>query len=138
VEIDTYPNTWWLCDPSNNHVGIDMDGSARHCSNPDYYAGPTPTWLEDGNEHNVRVEIHTNCNRSCSRCGRRRGSKALIKVWIDCSNCDDLTTDYTATPTVQKCFTWDSSLDYVRFGFTEGTGGRTQQVKIWYFGIRFD
>jgi len=141
-----------------NHVSIDFNGSVTHtgsttasarvtsdCTDfsdptkPGCYYTQTPTWLEDGVRHSFRMEIHTQCNNSCSRCGLRRGTKMLIEAWIDCTNCDDLTTDYnSSSPDVKRCVNWTNNLTNVKFGFTEGTGGRTQTVEISYFGIRFE
>ena len=169
VEIDTYPNTSWSTpaedykDPYTgnkglNHVSIDFNGSVTHSgsttasaratsdctdfSDPTksgcYYT-QTPTWLEDGVKHSFRMEIHTQCNNNCTRCGLRRGTKMLIEAWIGCTNCDDLTKDYnSSSPDVKRCVDWTDNLTDVKFGFTEGTGGRTQTVEISYFGIRFE
>ena len=169
VEIDTYPNTSWSTpaedykDPYTgnnglNHVSIDFNGSVTHSgsstafarvtSNCTNFSDPTksgcfytqtPTWLEDGTRHSFRMEIHTQCNNRCTRCGLRRGNKMLIEVWIGCQNCDDLTKDYTLDPPdVKRCVNWTNNLSDVKIGFTEGTGGRTQTVEISYFGIRFE
>lgn len=161
VEIDTYPNTYYrdpyLRNRGYNHVSIDFNGSVVHSgnSNPSVritsnctnFSDPTkvgcyytrrPTWLEDGVKHSFRMEIHTGCDTNCSTCGGS-GTKMLIEAWIDCTNCDDLTKDYnSSSPDVKRCVDWTNNLTDVKFGFTEGTGGRTQTVEISYFGIRFE
>jgi type II secretory pathway pseudopilin PulG len=152
VEIDNYPNPpeHNIPDPRYyNHVAIVKSGNVRHGSstpmgpNPScpsegcvYYTA-NPTWLEDNQEHTVRVEIHTRCNSTCSACGSSSENYAFIKVWIDCSSCNDLTQDYSPSPTVRHCFPLPSSMNNVKFGFTQGTGGRTQIVEITDFGIGF-
>lgn len=157
VEFDTYPNggSWGWNDPANyNHVAIVKRGNNKHGvstamgNNPpcpssppgssEGCAAPGPiTWLEDGVEHTVRVEIHTGCDTACSNCGSNPQNYALIKAWINCSSCNDLTQDYSSTPTISHCFQLPSSMNNVKFGFTEGTWGRTQNVEIKDFGIGF-
>ncbi|WP_297454178.1 prepilin-type N-terminal cleavage/methylation domain-containing protein [Persephonella sp.] len=155
TEIDTYPNTslkdpykWvWFSFKGYNHLSIDFNGSVTHNDNltskcPSsgcFYKNDNPTWLEDNQKHSYRLELHTKCNNSCNRCGNN-GNYILIKAWIDCENCDDLRQDFTdKPPLVSRCINNQQvNLNKVRFGFTEGTGGAVQTVKISYFGIRFE
>jgi len=157
VEFDTYPNggSGGRNDPANyNHVAIVKRGNNTHGAstamgnNPPCPSSPPGssegctapgpiTWLEDGVEHTVRVEIHTGCNPACNNCGSNPQNYTLIKAWIDCSSCNDLTQHYSSTPTISHCFQLPSSMNNVKIGFTEGTWGSTQNVEIKDFGIGF-
>jgi hypothetical protein len=153
LEIDTYPNgTGWRNDPSPyNHAALVFNGSNTHgtglnpsCSNTSpagcLYKQGSPTWLEDGATHTVRVEIHTRCTNNCNQCDQpgQGNDNALIKVWIDCSNCNDLTQDFSSSPPdLRHCYDLPSQLNNVKFGFTEGTGGANQTVELSNFGIGF-
>ncbi|MDI1472825.1 prepilin-type N-terminal cleavage/methylation domain-containing protein [Thermodesulfovibrio sp. 1176] len=150
VEFDTYPNgSGWRNDPApNNHVAIIKRGNNTHgastpmgnnplCPSEGCYRTTSVTWLEDGVEHTVRVEIHTGCNPACNNCSSNPQNYSLIKAWIDCTSCNDLTQDYSASPTISHCFQLPSTMNSVKFGFTEGTGGRTQNIEIKDFGIGF-
>ncbi len=99
------------------------------------------TWFEDAHAHNARIEIRTKCNGTCSTCENTGGgnNNALIKVWVDCTNCDDLTSNFTdSSPQLTRCFPLDSSLNNIKFGFTEATGASQQNVTISNFSARFD
>jgi type II secretory pathway pseudopilin PulG len=152
VEFDTYPNggSGGRNDPTNyNHLAIVKRGNNMHgastamgnnpsCPSAGCFYTSKPTWLEDNVDHSARVEIHTRCDSTCSACGSNSQNYALIKAWVDCLSCNDLTQDYSAPPTVQDCFPLPtSSMNNVKFGFTEGTGGKTQNVEIKDFGIGF-
>jgi hypothetical protein len=150
VEFDTYPNgSGWRNDPApNNHVAIIKRGNNTHgastpmgnnplCPSEGCYRTTSVTWLEDGVEHTARVEIHTGCNPACNNCSSNPQNYSLIKAWIDCTSCNDLTQDYSASPTISHCFQLPSTMNSVKFGFTEGTGGRTQNIEIKDFGIGF-
>jgi hypothetical protein len=157
VEFDTYPNggSGGRNDPANyNHLAIVKRGNNRHGAstamgdNPPCPSSPPGssegctapgpiTWLEDGVEHTVRVEIHTGCNPACNNCDSNPQNYALIKAWVDCVSCNDLTQDYSAPPTVRDCFPLPPSMNNVKFGFTQGTWGATQNVEIKDFGIGF-
>ncbi|QER42611.1 prepilin-type N-terminal cleavage/methylation domain-containing protein [Thermodesulfobacterium sp. TA1] len=148
VEFDVYPNSG-RNDPINyNHVAIVKRGTVTHntytlmgdnpsCTSNGCYRTNVTTWLEDGIEHTARVEIHTGCNPSCNNCGNNPQNYALLKAWIDCSNCNDLTQDYASNPTIQHCFQLPQTMSSVKFGFTEATGGRNQNIEIKDFGIGF-
>ncbi|MCS7203430.1 MAG: putative Ig domain-containing protein [Thermodesulfovibrio sp.] len=149
LEVDTYPNTGtWRYDPNNNHVAIVKRGNNTHgasttmgsnptCPTAGCVVGSTATWLEDGVEHAVRVEIHTGCNPQCTNCDGNPQNYAYFKAWIDCTTCRDLTQNYTANPNVSHCFQLPTSMNSIKFGFTGGTGGAFQQVEISDFGIGF-
>ncbi|WP_297210609.1 MULTISPECIES: putative Ig domain-containing protein [Thermodesulfovibrio] len=149
LEIDTYPNSA-RGDTSNNHVAVVKRGNNTHgasttmgtnpsCQSEGCVAGSNATWLEDGVEHTARVEIITGCNSNCNDCGNNTQNYALFKAWIDCpaSSCRDLNQNYTATPTVSHCFQLPTTMNSVKFGFTQGTGASVQQVEIKDFGIGF-
>lgn len=151
LEVDTYPNgSGWRNDPANNHVAVVKRGNNTHgasttmgtnpsCPSQGCVAGANATWLEDGGEHPVRIEILTGCNPNCNNCNNNPQNYALFKAWINCTDnsCRDLTQSYTSTPTVTDCFQLPSSMSSVKFGFTEGTGGAVQQLEISDFGIGF-
>lgn len=146
VEVDTYPNGGsWRYDPANNHVAVLFNGNNSHsgsnpsCPSAGCVAGSTATWLEDGVEHTTRVEIITGCNPQCNNCNNHSQNYALYKAWIDCpaSACSTLTQNYTSSPTISHCFQLPSSMNTVKFGFTQGTGGAVQRVEISDFGIGF-
>ncbi|WP_022855783.1 prepilin-type N-terminal cleavage/methylation domain-containing protein [Thermodesulfobacterium thermophilum] len=150
VEFDVYPNGGRNDPGTYNHIAIVKRGSVTHggstpmgtnpvCNNQDSGCRYTsnPTWLEDGVKHSVRIEIQTKCNPNCNNCGSNPQNYALIKAWVDCINCNDLTRDYSSTPTISHCFELPTSMSSVKFGFTQATGGSTQTVEISNFGIGF-
>jgi hypothetical protein len=151
VEIDNYPNppAHGTNDPIYyNHVAIVKRGIITHgastpmgpnpsCPSAGCYYTTNRTWLEDNQEHAVRVEIHTRCDSTCSACGSSPENYALIKAWIDCVSCNDLTQDYLASPTVWHCFPLPPSMNNVKFGFTQATGGAMQNLEIKDFIIGF-
>ncbi|MFH0813023.1 MAG: hypothetical protein V2A69_09320 [Pseudomonadota bacterium] len=165
VEFDTYPNNpanapYDQNDPplNHNHVAVDKNGSTFHdgTNNPlcngsnqgcvfnAFFGHSFPvTWLEDGIVHKARIEVHTSqCvsgDTDCEICLGTSGY-AYIKVWIDCTgaNCNDLSGDYNGDlPTVTHCFPLDPAFSTVKYGFTEGTGGKNQTVTITNFAIGF-
>lgn len=159
LEIDFWRNcNGYACPEKNdpfsygnyaNHVALVFNGDNRHGVNPNplcsatspagcIYKTGSPTWLEDGAIHTVRMEIHTKCNSPCTNCGLGgNNNNALIKVWIDCSNCNDLTQNFSSSPDLQYCYSLPSQLNNVKFGFTEATGGMTQIIELSNFGIGF-
>jgi hypothetical protein len=157
VEFDTYPDGSQN-DPASNHVAVDKngnvthgtvgnplcDGSDRGCIYNGYFGNTYPvTWLENDQDgdgqtetHSARIEVSTQCNSSCGACGVTGNTYANIRVWIDCSNCGDISTNYLAAPPqVTHCFLLDAALSDVKFGFTEATGTSRQTVTISNFGI---
>lgn len=146
LEVDTYPNLGtWRYDPTNNHVAIVRNGNNSHtgvnpsCPSTGCAVGTNATWLEDGVEHPVRIEILTGCNPQCNNCRNNSQNYALFKAWIDCSvpDCRDLNQDYNPSPTISHCFQLPTTMNNVKFGFTQGTGGSVQKVEISDFGIGF-
>lgn len=167
IEIDTYPNRNdgdptepnSRRDASNaNHVAIvywggadttyddNVHGAGTAPQNPlntsaDYCerAKPAggPNWLEDGEEHALRVELHRSVAGS--------GATYTVMAWVDPTGAgfDDVTADYTAQSShIQNSMTLaaaeSAKLDAVRFGFTEATGASTSQtVAIHDFSLRF-
>ncbi len=167
MEIDTYPNrndgdpteANSRRDASNaNHVAVvywggadtsyddNVHGAGTGPQNPlnasagyaEKAKGDTgPNWLEDGEEHALRVEMH--------REGAGAGATYTIMAWVDptATGGDDVTADYTAeAPRVKSVVTLgaadNAKLDTVRFGFTEATGtSASQTVAIHGFSMRF-
>lgn len=166
VEVDTYPNRGGgdptssnsRRDKSNaNHVALVYWGTdATNADDNVHGAGDVPqnpantslgyreqaascggaNWLEDGEEHAMRVEIHR----------ESQGGEGVYTVlaWVDPTGagCDDVTADYTAeSPLVSSSVRLDAAdharLDAVRFGWTESTGGETQTVAIHDFALAF-
>ncbi|MDY7000489.1 MAG: prepilin-type N-terminal cleavage/methylation domain-containing protein [Thermodesulfobacteriota bacterium] len=115
---------------------IDADADA-------IYTGATAPWLEDGNEHHLRIEIYRNAAATTpGTCDEVFNST----VWIDCTNCTDLTLPWNTTyGTYQaiiqhNCTVGDNATDFrhMRFGWSEGTGGgANQNIVISDFGIKF-
>ncbi len=170
-EFDTYQDGS-KNDPPRNHVAVDYWGTNLYSGiiedNEHYDGGteaiiasPTPvlpgpvhhnpsvytyeedtgfsnstsvTWLEDGFVHNVRIEIIADTTAKTYN----------ASAWIDCTNCDDLTTAWTnngsvADPTIEKVLQlgaddWDKML----FGWTTGGGVATANNIVYSnFGIKF-
>lgn len=110
------------------------------------------TWLEDGNEHTVRIEIYRNATNGAY--GSPSGSPIVnATVWIDCTtDCSDLSAPYAggADKIVNQNATLlnnatGTGFQTYRFGWTQatgyGTGGagnpRLQDLTISDFGIKF-
>jgi hypothetical protein len=100
----------------------------------------TYNWLEDGQDHTIRIEIIRTASLN----------KYEVKAWIAddipaSSNAFmDVTKDYTgSTYTLLLDYTTtltsadDTALDQIYFGFTEGTGGATQNADIHGFQLEF-
>lgn len=100
-------------------------------------AASGPNWLEDGEAHAMRLELH--------RAGAGGSSGTYrVKVWVDpkASGLDDVTADYAAeSPLLDHTATlsgrYNTGLDVIRFGWTEGTGGAVQTVAIYDFSLDF-
>jgi hypothetical protein len=159
VEFDTYPDASQN-DPAGswNHVAVDKNGNVKHgtvgnppcngsnrgCIYDSFFGNAYPvTWLENDQNgdgltetHNARIEVYSRCNNTCGVCGVVGNNYAYVKVWIDCINCSDLSSNYSAAPPqVTHCFLLDPALSNVKVGFTEATGTRPQTVTISNFGI---
>ena len=140
VEFDVYPNEN-INDPTNNHIALDLDGNIEHKKpNPSAedegkYVGHPATWLEDAKKHTARIEILPNFDENCNQ--KKNGNFVKVKTWVDCDNCNDLTENFEESPNFEYCIDLKKDLDSVYFGFTEGTGGKVQDVKIENFGIGF-
>ncbi|BAH74175.1 hypothetical protein [Solidesulfovibrio magneticus] len=167
VEVDTYPNkgngketeTGNRHDAGNeNHVAVVYwgDDFGRNASYDDNAHGvgdnPTagstgyvakakaasgPNWLEDGEAHALRLELHRTGEGAASGTYR-------VKVWVDpkASGRDDVTADYAAeSPLLDHTTTlagrYNTGLDVIRFGWTEGTGGAVQTVAVYDFSLDF-
>ncbi len=137
----------------NRHGAGGTGDDPDNASNPSsgYYQGHkngSYNWLEDGELHNMRIEI----DRSDKPAG---GGSGLYKtkVWIDCKNCTDdelknykdITQNFTDKPPridtssapVELSATDHRNMDRILFGFTEATGGKTQIVHLTNFKIFF-
>ncbi|WP_428565393.1 MAG: hypothetical protein ACP59X_04230 [Solidesulfovibrio sp. DCME] len=164
IEIDTYPNRNGgdpleansRLDASNaNHLAVvywgasdtTYDDNVHGAGTPPQNPGNTsagyvekakaatgPNWLEDGEEHALRVEMH-----------RTATATYTVMAWVDPVDCGakDVSADFTAEePNVKSVVTLNAAdhtqLATVRFGFTEATGTATSQnVAIHDFAMRF-
>lgn len=109
-------------------------------------AGHSPNWLEDENTHTMRIEIYRNATNSV---GDPNGSNVVnATAWIDCgTDCSDLTQPYVGTADAHiytnstladNATTGSGGMQYFRFGWTEGSGGGTNQsLTISDFGVKF-
>lgn len=119
------------------------------------------TWLEDGNTHSTRIEIHTGfpndqCNPGDEDSG---GNYILVESWVDCNGttCTDfgkMDTDYdngSNPPLVSSCFRIPPQMrgdpstggNGIRFGITAAIGGCTTiapytELNISNFGLTID
>ena len=116
-----------------------------------------PNWLEDGEIHNLRIELIRPLTPSGDG-----NYDYQFKIWIDCGgDCSLLTAteledyravigDYTFTaslPQIQKTLKLSNPLEVspaihedlkkILFGFTEGTGGATQNITLSNFELHF-
>ncbi|MBT8764139.1 prepilin-type N-terminal cleavage/methylation domain-containing protein [Desulfohalobiaceae bacterium Ax17] len=158
VEVDTYPDGGFNDYSPYNHVSLmywgekyekkrkkklveDVDDDVTHgAGDPDkgdpknneygdlgYYNTTQVTWLEDAMEHTFRLEVDRNAT----------SGDFQLRAWVDCIDCSDLTSSYNGTtPTIQDSVTI-SNMDYIIFGWTQSTRGKTQNVTISDFGIKF-
>lgn len=103
-----------------------------------YYA-PTKgenKWLRNG-AHAFRMEV------SRAKTPDADGNYAYnLKSWVDCSNCDDVLTDYAAaTPTLNSTIALNAAnhakFERFLFGWTMGTGDATQQAPVSNFKLSF-
>ncbi|MBF0328014.1 MAG: hypothetical protein HQL10_02540 [Nitrospirae bacterium] len=152
VEFDTrYSSS--KSDPSSNHIAAVGGASNAHSgSNASCALGSTfplaipsegcyytsaATWLEDASTHIARIEIRNDYNDStCTTFTPNSTSRyALLRAWVDCNDCNDLTSDYTQTPLIKRCFALPGSLDNVKFGFTHAAEGN--KATISNFGSGF-
>jgi hypothetical protein len=89
--------------------------------------------------HNQRVEIHSGYNSTCTASG---GTYSLVKVWVDCTACNNTGSNFTASaPTVTRCISLDSSMNNIYFGFTAGfasSGGQVQGVTLRKLELRVE
>ena len=110
VETDIRQNSGQN-DPAGNHTGIMTNGSLRHAAGDTQTATlltpcngtkssclhyPANTFEEYPTTlvHNQRIEIHTGCNSTCTRCNPKiTGTYAKISAWIDCTDCSDVVAD---------------------------------------------
>lgn len=146
TEIDVYPSGALNDLVNHNHAalvywgvpGINTDDNTHGVGSPlnpvntsaGYARNATNvTWLEDAGEHSLRLEVDRN---DATRVYTFRG-------WVDCSNCDDVSVAFGGTPTFTDTITLTppthADIATVRFGWTVGTGGRTQTVVISDFVI---
>jgi hypothetical protein len=144
-------------DPGNamNHIAVLPTASIQHNSSGAVtsacngngavgcyksFSSGTPNWFEDSSKHNLRIEIQTQCNSSCSSCASG-GRNAYVKIWADCSGtgCTDYGSNYAGTtPHVAYCTSLPAGLNSVIYGFTSSnTSGGHENVTVSNFGINF-
>lgn len=130
--------------PYVNPTCAAANSSSSGCLYGEYYNGAnnalvgannSVTWMEDGcnpgyTTHNARVEVHTRCSTnnytSCDNpayCST--SSYDCMEVWIDKGN-SNLNSNAGTAPDVYYCFQHPTSMNQVKIGFTEGTGGSEQ------------
>ncbi len=116
----------------------DMPANSQNVSQgADYYARPgEKAWLRTG-AHALRLEVDRAVEPDAS------GNYAYaIRVWIDCSDCDDVLTAYAgAVPTLSRDFALSAALhaklERVLFGWTEATGNSVQRITVSDFELVF-
>lgn len=165
IETDVYQDKGNTNDPAANHTAIMANGNLDHSNtaNGNGYTttacngsaqgcahSPADTFEESPvpTAHRQRLEITTGCNPGCSSCVPAAynppNTYARIRVWVDCANCTDLTADFSAAPTAQRCInlaTPDAGLNNPYFGFSGGfrSGNNgAQGVTISNFTIRIE
>jgi hypothetical protein len=128
--------------PGTEDVGLAAPGdmprnSANTSATGDYAARPGyPDWLRSG-PHAVRLEVDRDTSENAlGQYGYR------IRVWIDCTACDDVTAAYgAASPTLSRTVHLSRAgherFDRVLFGWTEATGEAVQRVGVSDFRLLF-
>jgi hypothetical protein len=166
VEVDVLPNRGTFAptvansraDKSNaNHVAVVYWGTAATTYDDNVHAAGAspqnpggasagyyekakedglPNWLEDGEEHCLRLEIHRETADAT-------GAYAVM-VWVDPTGAGraDVTADYTAqTPQLSHRMTLSAAdhakLDNVYFGWTEAMSGGKQTLALHDFFLEF-
>jgi len=114
-----------------------------------------PNWLEDGAPHKLRMELIRPL--LLAEDGKPDAVYDYqVKIWIDCATCsaaelaqfEEVTTDFSGSlPQIEKTIKKGSSLEIdpadhvdlirVLFGFTQGTGGVTQNITLQNFELYF-
>lgn len=102
-------------DPAGNHTAILTNGSLSHTglvptsacngSSNGCLHSPANTFEEAPTPllHNQRIEIHTGCSATCDQCNpASSGDKARISVWVDCTDCSNVTTDHVDAELIVK------------------------------------
>ncbi|MDP2785979.1 MAG: hypothetical protein Q8O38_15505 [Sulfurimicrobium sp.] len=121
---------------TNGNLTIACNGTAAGCnySLSNQFEESPATLL-----HNQRVEIHSGYNSTCTATG---GTYSLVKVWVDCTACNNTGGNFTAAaPTVTRCISLDSSMSNIYFGFTAGfssSGGQVQGVTLQKLELRVE
>jgi len=116
----------------------DMPRNSLNRSGAGDYAAQSgrPDWLRSG-VHAMRLEVDR------ADAPNILGDYAYsIRVWIDCADCDDVTSAYAAgTPTLTRTFSLSRAqherFERVLFGWTEATGAAVQQVGVSDFKLYF-
>ena len=110
--------------------------------------GSSPNWLEDGSPHRLRMELIRPLILAADG-DIDAFYDYQVKIWIDCATCSaaelaqfkDVRADFSASlPQIEKTINRGNSLkidpadhlDLIRvlFGFTQGTGGATQNITL--------
>ena len=134
--------------PVNSESG---DGTGGYCQRTGGKVG-SYNWMEDGQTHRVRIEVTRESNRYYR-----------VKTWVDCEQSCCAGTTCTSCPDVEKNSNFQyvfnsynnpsflpkinreirlnnsrhSALEQIIFGFTQGTGGATQNIEISNFRLYF-
>lgn len=100
----------------NGYTTSACDGSAQGC-----LLSPANKYEESSTPllHNQRIEIHTGCNSTCGSCNIG-AAYTQIKIWVDCTSCNDTSADFSATPAASRCMVLPVEMNSVYFGFTGG------------------
>ncbi|MFC1877052.1 LamG-like jellyroll fold domain-containing protein, partial [Thermodesulfobacteriota bacterium] len=132
----------------NSNAGNGYDGYHQ-------VTGFNPNWLEDGALHRLRMELI----RPLILADDGKVDMVYdyqVKIWIDCATCSeaelaqfkDVRADFSGSlPQIEKTINRGSSLEIdpadhddlkrVLFGFTQGTGGATQNITLRNFELYF-
>jgi len=137
--------------PVNSASGDGTGGYCQRTGGKVTVGGTTYNWMEDGQTHRVRIEV----TRSSNWYYR-------VKAWVDCeepccsgttctpcpdveiSNFQNVLNSYNNPDFLPKINreirlnnTRHSALEQIIFGFTQGTGGATQNIEISNFKLYF-
>ncbi|UQZ85501.1 Cellulosome-anchoring protein precursor [Paenibacillus konkukensis] len=119
VKYDTYQNPFPINDPSNNYIGLAVDGDVKNTDSSRYTTSLNGIKLADGNDHYSWIDYD--------------GSAKNVKVYIG---------DTQTRPATPVLSVNEIDLDHifqgkpgVYAGFTAATGGsmETHDILSWYF-----
>lgn len=152
VEVDVYRDVSQANDPDNDHVAIlywnhensatddvrhdpsPFTAAAEDAKNPAVPSGTPP--VRNESPHTMRIDIEETATPG----------EFDMNIWVDCTDCDDLTASYIATAPTPDVTDTSSALsnatlgaaDRIRFGWTFASWNVTYtNVTISNFGINF-